>query len=116
MKINENERACLESLAYNSTPDEMFIGFFHIMSDTRFDRKLVRRSVRSLARKGLAKYARGLTDPENGEVAGAGYAATIEGRDMIIKKCEECFEEIGDGCECPNNGETKDESLPDTSL
>ena len=100
MKINDNEKACLEVLARNSTPNEMFISFSYIMGDTGFDRKLVRRSVRSLARKGLAKYARGLTN-EDGEMAGAGYAATCEGRDMIIKKCEECFEEIGDGCDCP---------------
>lgn len=47
---------------------------------TRLSIRVVRRACRSLARKGLAQYARGLTT-EDGEMAGAGYAATDLGRE-----------------------------------
>lgn len=41
----------------------------------------VRRTIRALARKGLAEYCRGLSN-EDGEFYGSGYALTKAGRDL----------------------------------
>lgn len=48
----------------------------------QFEKKQIRRGCRSLARKGLTQYCRGLWTDE-GEPAGASYAATVAGRDLI---------------------------------
>ena len=46
------------------------------------NKKQARRSVRSLARKGLAEYMRGLFDDE-GMLIGSGYGCTPKGQDFI---------------------------------
>ena len=71
---------CLDALYGSTSPDgEMCVPFAPLMAHTELDRKTVRRNVRALARKGLAEYFRGLCT-ENGEMAGAGYCITREGR------------------------------------
>lgn len=60
---------------------------------TRKENK-VRIYVRSLARKGLAEYVRGLFT-EDGEVAGSGYSATYEGA-LLISPCRKCKNRIAD--------------------
>lgn len=91
-KINENERKILEVLAesYDSSGwDETgYYSFAPLEKKTGLDRKAVRRACRSLARKELAKYLRGLVD-QDGMMAGAGYGATRLGA-SIITPCDVC--------------------------
>ena len=72
----------LEALAPFEYEDFLYYNFASLMGDTGFDRAKVRRIVRCLARKGLAKYARGLWT-EEGEPAGSGYAITEAGRKLL---------------------------------
>lgn len=77
--LNANERQVLSFLASEGfTWDFGYSGFARIMDDTKLERKAVRRACRSLARKGLAEYGRGLWN-DDGEPAGSGYCATRTG-------------------------------------
>ena len=84
MKISEREQKCLKILAEHYQSDQNCLYFRAFTLSTRLNTKQVRRTVRSLARKGLAEYIRGLFD-EDGMVAGSGYCATEEGYDLISK-------------------------------
>jgi len=78
-KISENERKCLEYLVGIYPNDEANCTYFRSISeDTKLEEKKVRIYVRSLVRKGLAQYMRGLLD-RDGMVAGSGYSATSKG-------------------------------------
>lgn len=90
VKLNKNEQVVLQAMI-SATPsswesDAWPYWFFGFETIRRYsggsDRNLIRRIVRSLARKGMAEYRRGLSS-EDGEVAGAGYGVTIAGRDFI---------------------------------
>jgi hypothetical protein len=82
--MTENERKVLSALhdAYSDYEDFCYLGFAGIMSRTGLDRKIVRRSARSLARKGLAQFGSGLWT-DDGEPAGSGYRCTKEGAALI---------------------------------
>lgn len=106
---NEAERAVLIELAdLYSYGGFGFVGFDPICRETGLDRKIVRRACRSLARKGLAEFARGLWN-EDGEPGGSGYGATKAGKelaDTLPRKCEGCTHGIAEppshlcpGCE-----------------
>ena len=88
--INDNEKKVLAVLA-EAWGDEEYedefpcLGFARLIDDTKLDRKTVRRACRSLKRKGLAQFVRGLWT-EDGEPAGAGYSATKEGADIDKKR------------------------------
>lgn len=84
MNVTPVERKVLTALvrSYSSYEDFCFSGFKSLCSRTRLDRKRVRRACRSLTRKGLAQFARGLWT-EDGEPAGSGYAATKAGAEII---------------------------------
>lgn len=58
--------------------DFLFSGFVRLMELTGLERRQVRRAARHLARMGLAVYSSGLWS-EDGDPAGAGYAATMLG-------------------------------------
>lgn len=73
-----NEQRVLDALAAAWRLDFGYVNFAYLSAETGLDRKVVRRSVRALARKGLADYQRGLYT-DDGEMAGAGYAATEAG-------------------------------------
>jgi hypothetical protein len=86
MTINDNERKVLEHLA---SDDECSFYFRSIVDTARgLDLKTVRRCCRSLARKGLAEFHRGLFD-EDGMVAGSGYAITQDGKRFLFP-CDVC--------------------------
>lgn len=91
-KINEAERKILEVLSesYDSSGWEEtgYYSFDPLVKTTGIDRKKVRLACRSLARKGLAKYMRGLINSDGG-MGGAGYGATREGA-SLINPCDEC--------------------------
>lgn len=84
VKISDRERKCLESLVMiYSEYDEGRCTYFRVISkQTGLTEQQVRRSVRSLARKGLAEYHRGLFD-DDGFTAGSGYCATKAGAELI---------------------------------
>lgn len=73
----------LKALAQGSHPDEPW--YFHmktLATNTGFTRSFTRRTVRYLARKGLAEYSRGLWTEDN-TPAGAGYCITRAGREVL---------------------------------
>jgi hypothetical protein len=74
-RIGQIETEVLAALACSNG----FWCFKHLSRVTKLDRKLVRRTCRLLARKGLAEFGKGLWS-EDGEPRGSGYAATSEGR------------------------------------
>jgi DNA-binding MarR family transcriptional regulator len=84
-KLSEREKLCLQTLAMLSSEseygDDMCTYFRVIAEQSGLEEKQTRRSVRSLVRKGLAKYVRGLFD-EDGMVAGSGHCLTPEGRKL----------------------------------
>ena len=83
--MTPNAKKCLAALNELTMPDgKICMPFAPIMAHTELDRKIVRRNIRALARKGLAEYFRGLTT-EDGEIAGAGYCITKAGR-MLAEK------------------------------
>ena len=76
--MNRNDELLLALAKLCPHPREYYVPFKPLQDATGYDRKAVRRSVRALARKGLAEYSRGLWT-EDGEPAGAGYCLTDEG-------------------------------------
>jgi hypothetical protein len=77
-KLSERERAVLEVLVDAGGPDDFgFLSFAGIARRGKIDPLSVRRSVRSLARKGLAQFEKGLWS-DAGEPRGSGYCATRE--------------------------------------
>jgi hypothetical protein len=63
-------------------PDFDVISFSTVAQRAEIDHKKVRRAVRGLARKGLAKFYR-TSWTDDGEPHGAGYGLTAEGRALI---------------------------------
>lgn len=92
IKLTEIEKKVLEVLAedYDSSGwDETgFWSFDPLEKKTGIERRKVRLACRSLARKGFAKYMRGLVNLD-GEMAGAGYGATEQGA-ALITPCDIC--------------------------
>lgn len=84
--ISEREMKALNALA--GTGEEYYLNFKSVARRSGLDPQHVRRSVRALARKGLAEYGRGLWT-EDGELAGSGYRATPAGRAAAAKPIEE---------------------------
>lgn len=80
MNLNDNERKVLSVLfeAYSDYEEFCYLNFKGIEVRCGLDRKTVRRAARSLARKGLAQYGRGLWT-DGGEMAGSGYCCTKAG-------------------------------------
>jgi len=88
--MSERERKVLEAmgLCYAGNPDYSYMTFATIAADSGIDLKHIRRTVRSLARKGWAEYGKGLCD-EDGEFRGAGYRCTLDGFIEYRKLIEE---------------------------
>lgn len=80
MRINDTERSVLAVLKndFDDYSDFCYANFASLVKRTKLDRSQVRRAARSLARKGLAEYGRGLWTDE-GEMAGSGYCCTKAG-------------------------------------
>jgi len=96
IKLNEKEKKILTALVehYDSSGwgETGFYSFKGISNISDVPIKDVRRNVRSLARKGLAEYQKGLVD-EDGAPAGAGYSATKAGA-MLLNACKDCKAEL----------------------
>lgn len=87
--ISENERKCLKYLAEIYPNDEANCTYFRVIAKhTGLKENKVRIYVRSLARKSLVEYVRGLVDYD-GMVAGSGYMATFKGA-LLVNACIDC--------------------------
>lgn len=87
--LNENERKVLAVLdEVTDTWGERCITFSWIIDDAKLTLKEVRRACRSLRRKGLAEFYRGLMD-EDGRVAGSGYCISKSGK-AFMHPCDVC--------------------------
>lgn len=84
-KLNENEKKVLAFLVAHCDYGQAS-SFAPIMECWQLSRPDVRRACRSLRRKGLAEYWRGLWT-EYGDPAGAGYGATAKGREVAYEHC-----------------------------
>lgn len=82
MKINDNERKVLRFLVSEFSDEYGFYSFAGITAVTRLDRRRVRLACRSLTRKGLLRFGRGLWS-DDGEPRGSGYGATKAGAEFI---------------------------------
>lgn len=87
-RINESEGYVLNVLESVYDYEGNCMPFAWIADQTKQTVKEVRRAARSLARKGLAKYERGLFD-DDGRVAGSGYRCTKLGRDALTERNKE---------------------------
>lgn len=78
--MSPNEMKALKALAeaYSEYEEFCFLNFKGIAARSGLEPRLVRRTVRSLARKGLAQYGKGLWTSD-GELAGSGYCCTKAG-------------------------------------
>lgn len=84
-KISHSEIKCLEVLVEYYSHDCNCLYFRAFPEKTGLTLIGVKRAVRSLAKKGLAEYVRGLFD-EDGFVAGSGYRATYEGANYFKQR------------------------------
>lgn len=83
IRTSARERALLTVLVnYYYEGEEHFLSFASLSEESGVERRHIRRTVRALARKGLAKYGRGLFN-EDGEVCGSGYCCTKLGAELI---------------------------------
>lgn len=80
VKLTANETEALRGLV-GTDRHERFRTFGGVSSHCELPKHLIRRTVRALARKGLAIYEKGLWS-DDGMPAGAGYALTQAGSDM----------------------------------
>jgi hypothetical protein len=82
--LSERERAALVVLdgAADDCDDFCYLHFKTIATRSGLDQKVIRRTVRALARKGFAEYGKGLWT-DDGEPAGSGYCCTEAGRDFL---------------------------------
>ena len=80
-KLSERERNCL--LAWRDIHRGYCLNFKGVAGRADIEAGNVRRVVRSLARKGLLEFQRGLFDECDGSVAGAGYGLTDAGADLL---------------------------------
>lgn len=87
MRLNANETKVLRALVEVWCADAGFCAFVYLGEETKLERKDVRRACRALRRKGLAEFGAGLWS-EDGEMRGAGYAATKAGRDWVDGNAE----------------------------
>jgi hypothetical protein len=78
VRLTESHRKAIIGLALAAPCRDWFAPFKSIASNGNLAPHLVRRSVRHIARKGLAEYAKGLTN-DDGELRGAGYRLTDAG-------------------------------------
>lgn len=84
LKLSPLEKRVLTILADEGYEGFCYWGFAGLIANTQLDRKQVRRACRSLARKGYARFGRGLWT-KDGEPAGSGYCATKAGADALAE-------------------------------
>lgn len=93
IRLTPKQERCMIVLGDVPDTDFGYLSFRAIMFETGLSRSDVRRSVRALARKGMAKFSNGLFT-EDGEMAGSGYCATEIGYKWIKKWSTKRMKEI----------------------
>lgn len=81
VRLSDRERRCL--LAWEGVGPEYCLNFKGVGRGCDIEPYNIRRVVRSLARKGLLYFQRGLFDECDGSVAGSGYGLTAEGERFL---------------------------------
>ncbi len=81
IRLSDRERRCL--LAWRSIGEEYCLHFKGVQSRCDIEPHNIRRVVRSLARKGILYFQRGLFDEYDGSVAGSGYGLTEAGARLL---------------------------------
>lgn len=84
---NKNELKVLTKLAEATPGGELCVSFSYLQEEG-LDYKAVRKACRSLKKKGLAEFHRGLMD-DDGMAAGSGYCVTRAG-EAFISPCDVC--------------------------
>lgn len=95
LKLNENEKKVLEWFhkSYEDCGGEdLFYPFKPIVKDTGLERSKVRLACRSLKRKEVLDFAKGLMCYETGAMGGAGYGLASKGK-AILYPCDNCDNE-----------------------
>ena len=94
IKLNENEEKVLKYLDdFAEDRDEGVCTYTKfIAKGVGLDEKKARRAIRSLVRKGMAEYHRGLFD-DDGMVAGSGYCISDSGK-ALLNPCDVCGRSI----------------------
>lgn len=90
MRLKPDETKVLAALASIGGGDFSYANFRSIARRTRMNRRSIRLACRSLARKKLAVFGRGLWT-EDGEVAGSGYSVTALGVEVADDKLVEKY-------------------------
>jgi hypothetical protein len=86
IRVSQLEARVLACLLEDSrATGEMCLHFATIEYRTDLERKIVRRACRSLARKGLAEFFKGLCT-DDGEFAGAGYCVAPQTSTVRVSK------------------------------
>lgn len=80
VKLSENQRKAL--IGMDAPADMPIFNFRQIAERSGLERHLVRRTVRALARKGLAEYWRAGFNEDDGLLS-AGYGLTEKGREVL---------------------------------
>lgn len=96
VQISERESKVLKELVevYIAEEEGTCRYMKYIAAEVGLDYSQTRRAVRSLARKGLAEFHRGLFNDE-GMVAGSGYCATKKGA-LVFRACVDCKKEVAE--------------------
>lgn len=84
INLSVNECKVLDALFEHAGMEGCY-GFAPLARFTKLERNIVRRCCRSLARKGLTSFERGLWS-EGGEPAGSGYGLTREGHSLAAER------------------------------
>lgn len=84
VRISDRERKVLAALA-DCGEDFGYLSFATIARRSGIEPGNARRVTRSLARKGLAEFGKGLWT-DDGRPAGSGYCATEAGRALVIER------------------------------
>lgn len=80
--IGPQETRALKALAAYYHGSGYCVFFREISRKSKLTKHQTRRAIRSLARKGLAEYHRGLFD-DDGKVCGSGYCCTVAGIELF---------------------------------
>lgn len=88
VSITDLERLVLTALDEDTKPHGEYCAAFSQLERDGLDRKAVRRGCRSLRKKGLAEFYRGLMT-DDGIPAGAGYCISESGR-ALLHPCDFC--------------------------
>lgn len=84
IRLSDRESRCLA--AWEGIGMEYCLNFRGVGDRCDIEQHNIRRVVRSLARKGLLYFQRGLFDEHDGTVAGSGYGLTEQGKATLASR------------------------------